>query len=112
MVQRTADVGIIGNRAYQRHTAGSFRFDALAHQCRCIYQQSRRDTFIEAMTLEVTCTMGNLHQLGGDVFIYAGFLGNNLDFDILCRVIKIQRACWSTQDNSSARALPRRPPAA
>ena len=74
VVERLSDVGVIGDRAYQRHAAGVGRGHATDHQRPGIDQQPGRYALGQAMTLELTRCMGDLHQLRGTGVVEPAFL--------------------------------------
>ena len=52
VVQRLPDVGVVGDRAHQRHAASVYRGNTLANQQCGINQQARGNAFGQPMALE------------------------------------------------------------
>ena len=80
-IQRIAHVGVVGDRAHQRHAAGLDRIDAGGDQAAGVNQHARRDAFVQSVSLEVARTFGDGNQLAGHFRIDAGFMGDDLGFD-------------------------------
>ena len=81
MIQRIADIRIVGDRTHQRHAAGVARGDALVDKCGGIHQQARGYALVQTVPLEIARNLAYLHQTTRRLGINPGFLADDRHFE-------------------------------
>jgi hypothetical protein len=90
VVQRLADVGVVGDGSNQCHATGIHRSHATHDQGGRVHQQAGGNTLGQAVALELAGRMGNLHQLACACGVQPGLAADDLCFQLRSGVVKLK----------------------
>ncbi len=90
VIERLANVGIVGDGAHQRHAAGVSCINAVADQLRGVHHKACGNALVETVPLEIARGVADFHQLGGRLGVEAAFLAQNGGFEPGLGVVEIE----------------------